>query len=106
MKNEFSVIGATTTTSAIGGARGRTLLKDYFQWLIIDEVSKSPITEVLRYLPYVDKIILVGDDYQLSPLLEFTKEDVQQLPSFDEDMFEKLQMIYEQSVFSKTIKKS
>ena len=105
MKNEFSVIGATTTTSAIGGARGRTLLKDY-QWLIIDEVSKSPITEVLRYLPYVDKIILVGDDYQLSPLLEFTKEDVQQLPSYDEDMFEKLQMIYEQSVFSKTIKKA
>ena len=105
MKSEFSVIGATTTTSAIGGARGRTLLKDY-QWLIIDEVSKSPITEVLRYLPYVEKIILVGDDFQLSPLLEFSKEDVQQLPSYDEDMFEKLQMIYEQSVFSKTIKKA
>lgn len=105
MKEEFSVIGATTTTAAIGGNKGRTLLKDY-QWLIIDEVSKSPITEVLRYLPYVDKIILVGDDYQLSPLLEFNKEDVKHLPSYDEEMFDRLQMIYEQSVFSKTIKKA
>ncbi len=105
MKEEFSVIGATTTTAAIGGNKGRTLLKDY-QWLIIDEVSKSPITEVLRYLPYVDKIILVGDDYQLSPLLEFNKEDVKHLPSYDEEMFDRLQTIYEQSVFSKTIKKA
>lgn len=105
MKEEFSVIGATTTTAAIGGNKGRTLLKDY-QWLIIDEVSKSPITEVLRYLPYVDKIILVGDDYQLSPLLEFNKEDVKNLPSYDEEMFNRLQTIYEQSVFSKTIKKA
>ncbi len=105
MKDDYSVIGATTTTSAIGGARGRRLLKDY-QWLIIDEVSKSPITEVLRYLPYVDRIILVGDDFQLAPLLEFTKEEVKQLPSYDEEMFEKLQTIYEQSVFSKTINKA
>ncbi len=104
-KEEFSVIGATTTTAAIGGNKGRTLLKDY-QWLIIDEVSKSPITEVLRYLPYVDKIILVGDDYQLSPLLEFNKEDVKYLPSYDEEMFDRLQTIYEQSVFSKTIRKA
>jgi len=104
-EDDFSVIGATTTTSAIGGKKGRTLLKDY-QWLIIDEVSKSPITEVLRYLPYVDKIILVGDDYQLSPLLEFTKEEVKHLSSYDEDMFERLQTVYEQSVFAKTIKKA
>lgn len=105
MLDEFLVIGATTTTSAIAGKKGIQLLKDY-QWLIIDEVSKSPITEVLRYLPYVEKIILVGDDYQLSPLLEFTKEDVKDLPSYDEDKFEKLQTIYEQSVFSKTIQKA
>ena len=39
-----------------------------------------PITEVLRYLPYVKKIIMVGDDFQLAPLLEFRKEDVQDLP--------------------------
>ena len=105
MMDDFSVIGATTTTSAISGKKGLELLKDY-KWLIIDEVSKSPITEVLRYLPYVEKIILVGDDYQLSPLLEFSKEDVKHLPSYDEDMFDKLETIYEQSVFSKTIKKA
>lgn len=104
-KEEFNVIGATITTSAISGRRGLEVLKDH-KWLIIDEVSKSPITEVLRYLPYVEKIILVGDDYQLSPLLEFSKEDVKHLPSYDEDMFDKLETIYEQSVFSKTIKKA
>lgn len=105
MIENFQVIGATTTTSAISGKKGLELLKDY-KWLIIDEVSKSPITEVLRYLPYIEKIILVGDDYQLSPLLEFSKEDVKNLPSYDEDMFDKLETIYEQSVFSKTIEKA
>lgn len=103
--SEYSVIGATTTTSAIGGKKGLELLKGY-DWLIIDEVSKCPITEVLRYLPYVKNIIMVGDDFQLAPLLEFTKEEVQELPSYDEDMFEKLKQIYEQSVFAKTLKKA
>jgi len=105
MSNEFSVIGATTTTTAISGKRGLEVLKGY-NWLIIDEVSKSPITEVLRYLPYVDKIILVGDDFQLSPLLEFSKDEVKNLPSYNDDMFDKLETIYEQSVFSKTIRKA
>ena len=103
--SEYSVIGATTTTSAIGGKKGLELLKGY-DWLIIDEVSKCPITEVLRYLPYVKNIIMVGDDFQLAPLLEFSKEEVQELPSYDEDMFEKLKQIYEQSVFAKTLKKA
>lgn len=103
--SEFSVIGATTTTSAIAGKKGLEVLKGY-DWLIIDEVSKCPITEVLRYLPYVSKIIMVGDDFQLSPLLEFSKNDVKDLSSFDEDMFEKLQTIYEQSVFAKVMQKA
>lgn len=102
---EYSVIGATTTTSAIAGRKGLEVLKGY-DWLIIDEVSKCPITEVLRYLPYVSKIIMVGDDFQLAPLLEFSKEDVKELPSFNEDMFEKLQNVYQQSVFAKTLKKA
>ena len=103
--NDFSVIGATTTTSAIAGKKGLEVLKGY-DWLIIDEVSKCPITEVLRYLPYVSKIIMVGDDFQLAPLLEFSKQDVQHLPSYNEEMFEKLQNIYEQSVFAKVLTKA
>ena len=103
--SEFSVIGATTTTTAIAGRKGLEVLKGY-DWLIIDEVSKCPITEVLRYLPYVSKIILVGDDFQLSPLLEFTEEDVKDLPSYDEIKFGKLRKVYESSVFSKTLKKA
>ena len=102
---DFSVIGATTTTSAIAGKKGLEVLKGY-DWLIIDEVSKCPITEVLRYLPYVSRIIMVGDDFQLAPLLEFSKEDVRDLPSYNEDMFLKLQSIYEQSVFAKTMDKA
>ena len=103
--SEFSVIGATTTTSAISGKKGLETLKGY-DWLIIDEVSKCPITEVLRYLPYVSRIIMVGDDFQLAPLLEFTKDDVKELPSYDEDMFEKMQAMYEQSVFAKVLSKA
>lgn len=103
--NDFSVIGATTTTSAIAGKKGLEILKGY-DWLIIDEVSKCPITEVLRYLPYVSKIIMVGDDFQLAPMLEFTKDDVKELPSYDEDMFEKMQTMYEQSVFAKVLSKA
>ncbi len=104
-KSDFAVIGATTTTSTIAGKKGLEVLKGY-NWLIIDEVSKCPITEVLRYLPYVEKIIMVGDDYQLAPLLEFNKEDVQGLPSFDDDKFEKLKAMYENSVFAKTLEKA
>ncbi len=103
--SDYSVLGATTTTSAIGGKKGLELLEGY-DWLIIDEVSKCPITEVLRYLPYVEKIIMVGDDFQLAPLLEFTKADVRGLPSYDEDMFDKLEAIYEKSVFANTIEKA
>ena len=102
---DYSVIGATTTTSAIAGKKGLEVLEGY-DWLIIDEVSKCPITEVLRYLPYVSKVILVGDDFQLAPLLEFTKEDVKNLPSYNEDMFDKLETIYQQSVFAKVMDKA
>lgn len=103
--SDYSVIGATTTTSAIAGKKGLEVLKGY-DWLIIDEVSKCPITEVLRYLPYVSKIIMVGDDFQLAPLLEFTKDDVKHLQSYNENLFDKLQMIYEQSVFAKVLNKA
>ncbi|MBR5434124.1 MAG: AAA family ATPase, partial [Bacteroidales bacterium] len=103
--SEFSVIGATTTTSAISGKKGLKVLEG-FKWLIIDEVSKCPITEVLRYLPYVEKIILVGDDFQLAPLLEFKEDDVKDFKSFDKDKFEKLCAMYESSVFEKTLHKA
>ncbi|MBO7044351.1 hypothetical protein J6W34_07565 [bacterium] len=49
---------------------------------------------------------MVGDNYQLPPLLEFNEEDVKDLKSFDKDKFEKLKTIYEQSVFAKVLKKA
>lgn len=49
---------------------------------------------------------MVGDDFQLAPLLEFTKADVEGLPSYDEDKFNKLESIYEKSVFANTLEKA
>ncbi len=49
---------------------------------------------------------MVGDDFQLAPLLEFAKDDVKELPSYNEEMFQKLESIYEQSVFAKTMAKA
>lgn len=105
LSDDYSVIGATTTTSAIAGRKGIEVL-DGYDWLIIDEVSKCPITEVLRYLPYVSRIIMVGDDFQLAPLLEFTKEDVKECPSYNEEMFDRMQNMYQQSVFAKVLEKA
>ncbi len=104
-QSEYDVIGCTTTTTRLSGKKGIELLKGY-NWLIIDEVSKCPITEVLRYLPYIEKIVMVGDDYQLAPLLEFRKEDVSHLEIYNEDKFEKLQEVYQKSVFADTIDKA
>jgi len=103
--SDYSVIGVTTTSSQIGGSKGLELLRDY-KWLIIDEVSKCPITEVLRYLPYVENIIMVGDDFQLAPLLEFTEEEVKGLPSYNKDLYDKLKKVYEESVFATTLSKA
>jgi len=55
---------------------------------------------VLRYLPYVKRIIMVGDDYQLAPLLEFTKDIVKDMPSYDEELFDRLESTYQKSVFA------
>ena len=49
---------------------------------------------------------MVGDDFQLAPKLEFEKDEVQDLPSYDEDKFEKLKSIYEKSVFANTLNKA
>jgi superfamily I DNA and/or RNA helicase len=49
---------------------------------------------------------MVGDDYQLAPLLEFDQADVKNLPSYNEDKFDRLKKIYEESVFAKTLKKA
>ena len=49
---------------------------------------------------------MVGDDYQLAPLLEFTKEQIQDLNSYNEEMFERLKGVYQKSVFAETMKKA
>jgi len=43
---------------------------------------------------------MVGDDYQLAPLLEFTKNDVKNFASYDEEKFDQLEKIYQESVFA------
>ncbi len=102
---DFSVVGVTTTSTQLGGKRGQEVLKGY-QWLIIDEVSKCTLPEVLRYLPYVSNIIMVGDDYQLSPILDIDEDDVKKLDIYDKEKFEKLTRVYEESVFSNVLEKA
>lgn len=102
---DFSVVGVTTTSTQLGGKKGQEVLKGY-QWLIIDEVSKCTLPEVLRYLPYVSNIIMVGDDYQLSPILDIDENDVKQLDIYDKEKFEKLTRVYEESVFSNVLEKA
>jgi len=43
---------------------------------------------------------MVGDDYQLAPLLEFTKDVVKDLPSYNEELFDRLESTYQKSVFA------
>jgi superfamily I DNA and/or RNA helicase len=62
--------------------------------------------EIMRYLPFAEHIILVGDDFQLPPMFEFTKEDVEGLTCYDEEKFDKLAEMYVQSIFAKTINKA
>ena len=102
---DFSVVGVTTTSTQLGGKKGQKVLEGY-QWLIIDEVSKCTLPEVLRYLPYVSNIIMVGDDYQLSPILDIDENDVKKLDIYDKEKFEKLTRVYEESVFSNVLEKA
>ncbi len=69
--------------------------------LIMDEVSKSTIVDVLRYALYAKQIILVGDDMQLSPI-PINKSSYE---GFYEELNEKEKNIFEQLFFDSVFKR-
>ena len=82
MINDVKAYAATTTTSVTLSNRGYTEhLKDA-SVLIIDEVSKSILPEILRYALYknVEKVILVGDYKQLNPVYDINESNFESSP--------------------------
>ncbi len=82
MINDVKAFAATTTTSVTLPNRGYTdHLKDT-SVLIIDEVSKSILPEILRYALYenIEKVILVGDYKQLNPVYDISESNFESRP--------------------------
>lgn len=69
-----NVIGSTTTSSAITTRKWETFY-NRIDVLIIDEISKSSVPELIRYVVNAKKIIFVGDQKQLAPLDEIDQYD-------------------------------
>lgn len=72
--SEAIVVGATTTTSALDKRLWESFYKKY-DVLIVDEISKSSVPELIRYVINSKKIIFVGDQRQLAPLDEIDQYD-------------------------------
>lgn len=90
---------ATTTTSVTlnnGGYNNYNYLNGV-EVLIIDEVSKSILPEILRYALDVKKVILVGDYKQLNPIFDLNKEKFDD--KVDENKFAKIKKIIESGIF-------
>lgn len=67
--SKYKVIGSTTTSSSLESHH-------WLEWmnsnrvLIIDEISKCTVPELIRYSISADKLIFIGDQKQLSPMQE------------------------------------
>ncbi|NQZ29206.1 MAG: AAA family ATPase [Mycoplasmatales bacterium] len=69
-----SIVGSTTTSSSLK----KRVWRDFYEnseILIIDEISKSSVPELIRYVVNAKKIIFVGDQRQLEPLDDFDQYD-------------------------------
>ncbi len=64
---DFRVVGSTTTSSAIENKRWKEWLKN-LDVLIIDEISKSNVPEIIRFTTMAKKVIFIGDQKQLDPM--------------------------------------
>ncbi|CAM9110585.1 ATP-binding protein [Mycoplasma marinum] len=64
---DFKVVGSTTTSSAIENKRWKDWLK-HLDVLIIDEISKSNVPEIIRFTTMAKKVIFIGDQKQLDPM--------------------------------------
>lgn len=108
--SEFSLlrdskaIAATTTTSKTLPGRGYDSYLEEAKILIIDEVSKSILPEILRYslLNKIEKVILVGDYKQLNPIFDINIDDLEE--KVDSKRFKKLKKEIEDGIFYRLAK--
>ncbi len=103
--NDVKVFGATTTTSKTLPGRSESKYLDDAQVLIIDEVSKSILPEILRYAFDVKKVILVGDYKQLNPIFDINGTDFDS-GELDLDKFKKLRNEIQSGVFFELSKRA
>lgn len=68
------IIGSTTTSSSLQNRIWHDFSNE-IDVLIVDEISKSSVPELIRYVVNAKKIIFVGDQRQLAPLDEFTNDE-------------------------------
>lgn len=95
--NDAKGYAATTTTSVTLPGRGYDKHLENSEILIIDEVSKSILPEILRYALDVKKVILVGDYKQLNPIFDLN-ENAFEIPP-DSIKFRELRKIIQSGVF-------
>ncbi len=97
LSKDVKAIAATTTTSTTLPNRGYDgYLKDV-KVLIIDEVSKSILPEILRYALDVEKVILVGDYKQLNPIFDIDPKNIES--DIDQEKFRDLKNKIESGIF-------
>ena len=95
------IIGTTTTSSAIQN-RIFNNFNNEIDVLIVDEISKSSVPELIRYVVQSKKIIFVGDQRQLSPLDEFDEDVWEEYLEKDKNIIKNYISI---SIFDKLYKK-
>lgn len=78
---DFKIVGSTTTSSTLESRKWADWSKD-IDVLIVDEISKSSVPELIRYTMIAKKVIYIGDQKQLPPLDEIPREELE-----DEDKF-------------------
>ncbi len=103
--NEVMVFGATTTTSKTLHGRVDSRYISDAKVLIIDEVSKSILPEILRYALDVKKVILVGDYKQLNPIFDISEDDFDE-GEIDRYKFKKLRKEIQSGVFYELSKRA
>ncbi len=96
--SDVMVFGATTTTSKTLSNRFESNYIVDAKVLIIDEVSKSILPEILRYAFDVEKVILVGDYKQLNPIFDMNENDFDR-GEIDVDKFKNLRKEIQSGIF-------
>lgn len=99
--HDSNIVGSTTTSSALDRRDWKKFSED-IDVLIVDEISKSSVPELIRFVVNSKKIIFVGDQKQLAPLDEFDDGVWDQYEESDKKIIEEFISV---SIFDKLFAK-